>query len=266
MTKYIFSSSLKKHDEIDAPEIIYKYRTWDNEFHKRFITEREIFLASPNTFEDELDCKNPTRFDLLDDRQIFEFYFKDSKQLNPHFNRSQHRDFAKKNSKYASFRDKRTLEKWQKETFDQYCKRTGILSLTANPNNPKMWEKYADNGKGICIGYNSQNLFKFLGGGGKVHYMDKLPTILPFPFTSHEEALFKRVYCKTSFWSFEDEYRTNMFWPNGASIHDRQIKLDKECFARVILGDNLSNLEIEDIKENIIHNIGKIDIIKKCDL
>lgn len=266
MSKYIISSSLKKYDDIDFPEIIYKYRTWDNEFHKRFLNRREVFLASPNSFEDEFDCKNPTRFDLLNEKQIFDFYFNDSKKLNPYFNRSEHRDFAKKKSKIASFRNKRILEKWQNETFENYCKHTGILSLTENPNNQTMWEKYADNQKGICIGYYSKKLFKFLGGGGPVVYKDKLPIILPHPYTSNEEALHSRVYCKTSFWSFEQEYRTNKFWPHEASINDRQINLDKDCFARVILGDNLSDEEMKDIKENIVQNIGKIDIIRRCEL
>lgn len=97
-------------------------------------------------------------------------------------------------------------------------------------------------------------------------HVDKLPIILPSPFISHEEALFNRVYCKTSNWSFEEEYRTKKFWPHGASIGDRQIILDQDCFARVILGDNLSEEQIKDIKEKITINIGDIEIIRKCDL
>ena len=48
-----------KLEDIELPSIVYKYRSWSDEYHKRFLTEREVFMASPKTFEDELDCHSP---------------------------------------------------------------------------------------------------------------------------------------------------------------------------------------------------------------
>lgn len=39
------------------PEVVYKYRDWNNNFHKKIITNREVFFAAPTSFEDPLDCK-----------------------------------------------------------------------------------------------------------------------------------------------------------------------------------------------------------------
>ncbi|TDS07593.1 DUF2971 domain-containing protein [Sphingobacterium paludis] len=263
--EFIVNTRQTTLDQLELPPTVYKYRTWEDTYHKRFITEKEVFLASPNTFEDQLDCHNPTRFDLLKDNQIYEYYFLDSKRINSKFTRQQHREFARSHTKRAPFKNKFRLAEWQNHFDEQYFKRTGILSLTENWNNDKMWEKYADNGNGICIGYKTSELFKYLGGGGPVHYMDKLPIIYPLPFTSDEAALFQRVYCKTSQWSFEEEYRTKMYWNFEASTEDRRIILPTNCFQTIILGDNLSAEAIHEIKDAVSASIGEIEVISRKD-
>lgn len=45
------------------PDIIYKYRYWDDDFHKRLLTDNKIFFASPILFNDPFDCTVPVRFD-----------------------------------------------------------------------------------------------------------------------------------------------------------------------------------------------------------
>tara|TARA_B110000967_G_C18638587_1_gene437318 strand:+ start:418 stop:687 length:270 start_codon:yes stop_codon:yes gene_type:complete len=61
-------------DDIEFPEILYKYRNWDDPYNKRFINEREVFMASPNQFEDKLDCKLPIRYDLMTQEHAKIFY------------------------------------------------------------------------------------------------------------------------------------------------------------------------------------------------
>lgn len=40
-----------------------------------------------------------------------------------------------------------------------------------------MWDKYANNHKGICFGFDADKLFSVVGGGGEVIYADTLPEI-----------------------------------------------------------------------------------------
>lgn len=253
----------KSFNELELPEVIYKYRTWSDEYHKRFITEREVFMASARTFEDQLDCRNPTRFDLLTKEQIYQYYLWSSKKENRNFSRQQHRHFARNWTKNSPLNDRNRIKEWMDQTIEEYYDHDGILSLTENWNNDEMWNKYADNGKGICIGYNTKEMFRHLGGGGKVEYVDELPIILPEPFMDFAEALRNRVYCKTKDWEFEDEYRTKKFWPHIATISDRQIKLSKEAFNKIILGDNISDTDKNDIIKNVKIHIGDIEIIER---
>ncbi|WP_313375641.1 hypothetical protein [Chishuiella sp.] len=109
-------------------------------------------------------------------------------------------------------------------------------------------------------------MFRFLSGGGKVEYVDELPIILPKPFMNFAEALRNIIYCKTKDWEFEDEYRTKNFWSHVASISDRKIKLPKEAFNKIILGDNISDIDRNDIIENVRIHIGDIEILERYNL
>src|SRR5690606_17493032 len=103
-------------------------------------------------------------------------------------------------------------------------------------------------------------LFDYLGGGGEVIYDDELPIIMPAPFMELEVAMQYRVFYKTKKWEFEDEYRTKKFWPNPATLSDRQIKLPKTAFKRIILGDKISTSDRDEIEAGVKAHIGEIEI------
>ncbi|MBR9855545.1 MAG: DUF2971 domain-containing protein [Algicola sp.] len=250
-------------DDFELPKIIYKYRDWSDKYHKRFIAEREVFLASPETFEDELDCHNPTRFDLLTKEQIYDYFIWASKRDNPNFSRQQHRAFARDWAKNSLVNDKEYTKRFMENSVSEYYQHEGILSLTENWNNDSMWNKYANNGQGFCIGYDTRIMFKFLGGGGPVTYEDEIPIIMPEPFMKFEEAMRNRVYYKLKKWEFEEEYRTKKFWPHPASISDRQIKLPREAFNRIIFGDNISSKDKDEIINCVQEFIGDIEIVER---
>ncbi len=250
-------------DGIKYPEILYKYRCWNNEYHKRFINEREVYMASPDEFEDKEDCKIPFRFDLLTQQQIKEYCKSSIKSSEPNLNREQRR--KKKHLMAKTFKCKKKNEEHQKRYFEIFCQRTGILSLTAENCSDDMWKKYADDYKGFCIGYHSKNLFKAVGGGGDVIYYEETPIILPALNNSLKEVLesdLKQIFSKNRKWKFEKEDRTHKSYPKNASKTDRRIHVPKEVFHAVILGKNMSKEDKEDIKQAIKENIGNIDIIE----
>ncbi len=252
-----------KFEDFVFPEIVYKYRTWSDKWHRRFIAEKEVFLASPETFEDELDCYNPTRFDLLTKKEIYEYFLWSSKERNLNFTRQQHRNFARDWAKNSLVNDKKHVEKHKQDSIREYYEREGILSLTENWNNQEMWNKYADFDKGICIGYDAKELFRHLGGGGPVTYTDEIPIIMPEPFMTFQEAVRNRIYYKLNKWSFEEEYRANKFWLNPATISDRQINIPESTFKKVILGNSISEKDRKEIEKSVIENIGNIEIIER---
>lgn len=252
-----------KLDDIELPPIVYKYRSWSDKYHKRFLSKREVFLASPKTFEDELDCHSPTRFDLLTKQQIYDYFLWSSKRDNPNFTRQQHRKFARYWSKVSDVNHPEIVKQFMDKSVQEYYEHEGILSLTENWNNDEMWKKYGDDGKGICIGYDTKIMFRYLGGGGPVEYCDELPIVMPEPFMEFAEALRNRVYFKLKKWEFEEEYRTKKFWPEPISITDRQIQLPIEAFKKIILGDNISDSDKAEIISIVKEKIGKIEIVDR---
>lgn len=253
------ATTFKTLDDIEFPKVLYKYRSWNNTYDKRFITEREVFMASPDLFEDKLDCKLPVRYDLMTVEQAKLVYTRISK-LDENLSRQQKRKRVRELLIKKDYLNPDFNENYQKIYFKGYFERLGVLSLTAENCLVSMWKKYADNHSGFCVGYNSRILFNFLGGGGKVEYPNELPILLPDPIMSREEIRWKQVYFKEKKWEFEKEYRTQKFWQEPATKSDRQISLPKEAFNCVILGKNMSESARTEIIDHIKNKIGNIDI------
>lgn len=235
-------------DEMDQlPPVIYKYRTWDDKYHREIITDQIVFMARPTSFEDPMDCKLQKRYDLLTDEEIFNKYLQSSLDDPNHYywTPQQHLSFAKDWLINDPMRDKEYLKKSQEDHFNQFDDRFGVLSLTANPKNEKMWEEYSNNHKGFCVGFNTKLMFKHLGGGGEVIYYDELPIINAFD--SFDIEHFKQVFSKEMKWSYEEEYRTHKFYKSPADNDDRRIKLPKECYSETIFGAFQPKIQREEI-------------------
>lgn len=244
-------------DEIEYPEIVYKYRYWDNEQHQSILTNRQVFMAAPSSFEDELDCKFPVRWDLLKDREIYNYYLNYSRGHN-HGSEKDHKAFARKMFQQTGVRNADNIAEHQKAVFEEYDQKVGVLSLTANPILEQMWEQYACNHEGFVVGFNSRIMFDFLGGGGEVTYVDDIPIIYPSPIHSYDEQRNYQIFHKLSKWSFEEEYRTTIFRPHPLITEDRIIQLPPEAYREIILGRNMTDKNIDEIKNVLVHELAHV--------
>ena len=111
-----------------TPKILYKYRSWSNENHKSILLKREVYFAPPSSFTDKYDCKIPTRYDLLTERQWNELYMFNSKKINPHYARAQHRQYIRQNFLKNKINSKSASERFNEETFYEFSKRFGVLT------------------------------------------------------------------------------------------------------------------------------------------
>ncbi len=227
------------------PKTIYKYRTWSNENHRTILTEQEVFLSRPTSFEDPLDCKLLKRYDLITNQQIYDKYLTASKEDHPNWTRQQHRKFARDWFKKSPMHNKEYINQLQEEHFKEFDSRFGVLSLTANQSNFIMWDKYSEHHKGFCVGFNSLRMFPYLGGGGPVKYYEKLPDILPLD--DYQDEHYKQVFSKENKWEFEEEYRTHKFFERPMLDEERKIKLPIDCFTEIIFGVQMQN----DVKDEI---------------
>ena len=238
--------SEKTFDEMKGlPDMVYKYRFWDDTYHKEIISEQIVFMAKPSSFEDKLDCKLQKRYDLMTSQDIYNKYLEDSKKKNPNWTRQQHRKFARDWFEKSPLRNKEQVKYIQKEHFEEFDSRFGVLSLTANPKLLPMWKKYSNSHKGFCVGFDTKKMFENLGGGGEVTYYDELPNILHSDRFEIEHS--KQVFSKEKKWSFEEEYRTHKFYPKIATDTDRRIKLPKNCYKEIIFGANMPDNDRNEI-------------------
>jgi len=233
-------------DELILPETIYKYRTWSNDIHKTIITDQVVYMSSPMDFEDTKDCRSLKRYDLLSDDEIYNYYFQNSLIKFPERTRQQHRLFAREWFKKSLMHHPEEVLKMQLEHLQEFADIFGVLSLTANPTSEKMWTKYSEDHYGICVGFDPQIMFPYLGGGGSVEYYDELPII--YPNDSFDVERYKQIFCKEKKWEFENEYRTTKTYREVASLEDRIIKLPKECFKEIIFGYNATDATIDEIR------------------
>lgn len=218
----------------DLPETIYKYRTWTDKWHKTILTKQVVFLAQPTSFEDEKDCRSLRRYDLLTPKDIWEKYYNLGKLQYSNYDELDLRKYATEWFRKSRLFDMNYIKQEDEKTLKEFDKRFGVLSLTANPRNHEMWMKYSAQHKGFCVGFHPLILFKHLGGGGKVSYVDKLPDIMPLD--NSDEEFMKQVLFKERVWEFEQEYRTHYFWNAPATLEQRARLLPAECYKEIIFG------------------------------
>ncbi len=252
-----YNITLADGSNFESPHILYKYRDWEDENHKKILQNNAIYLASPKSFEDNMDCNLPEVFPKKE--ELKKVFYKKSLEINPTFSRQEHRKYADYWSKNSPLAHPKQLALLIEDFNKQFNERFGVCSLTADPNNDAMWNKYANNYKGVCFGFDSDKLFSVVGGGGEVIYTETLPEI-DFINDNFTEKHAKNIFLKEQKWDFEKEYRLHKFWANTPTQSERNITLPKGCLVEVILGKNMSEENKEEITQLIRKNYPNVVI------
>ena len=94
-------------------------------------------------------------------------------------------------------------------TCDQLSKRYGVTSFSARNNDVKMWSHYADDCRGVVVGYNVDHWVRHLVGTSvirQVTYTDRPPLVCGPPVLNQENA-YGFMSCKGISWEEEREWR-----------------------------------------------------------
>lgn len=218
------------------PKILYKYRDFNNEFHLKTLFEGQLFIASPNNFNDIYDCKIPVRYDLADDVHLKEQLIKSLKQISKEASNDINDKVAKvllNSNLFDKLKELSTDELFLSFLYSS----TGIYSLTHRYDNLLMWAHYAKDHTGFCIGFDTEYLLD-TGADylGKVEYLKEYPMVLP-SFLD-DENLKKTVFSKSIDWKYEQEFR--LFFKN---ITKRNVKIDKEGIKKIYLGAKMNKFD-----------------------
>lgn len=124
----------------------------------------------------------------------------------------------------------------------------GICSFSEVHDHPLMWAHYADEFRGICVGYRLGRLFKRLKRAGvnfvRMYYNEAEPTV---PLTTKEKTteLAKKVLSYKNYrWLYEREWR--MFARQGPVTYE-----DIKCVSHVYLGSRMGDDQQREIVQTL---------------
>ena len=92
---------------------------------------------------------------------------------------------------------------------DQLSKRYGVTSFSTERDDVRMWSHYADDCRGVAIGYNVDHWVTHLVGTSiirQVRYANKLPLIVG-PSVVNQENAYGFMSTKGTAWEYEQEWR-----------------------------------------------------------
>lgn len=168
---------------------LYKYRA-DCENTKKIFTEHTVWFAYPECFEDTKDC-------------MANIQFLDKNGLNNLIENAHLSNYERQMCKSGAMTYNVDMLKEDSNNITQ--KRIGISCFCKTEKSDKMWSKYADDHKGMCLQFDvleDPDLFTF---AHPVNYVDKLPVYNHF--TDSKELVDKVLCTKTKDWMHEQEIR-----------------------------------------------------------
>jgi hypothetical protein len=238
----------------DIPDVVYKYRNWSDNYHKRILLKNELYLTSPKDFNDPFDCRIPINFLSLDTPEKIRAFVEKATNEHLEYLLAESRDieFEKKKLENQLLTDLEGYQKYyQNGWFKFHDERLGVLSLSKRWDSILMWSHYANKHQGFCVGFHEEKLREsdLFGRGGLVDYdpEDKFPFLDPM-----EEDRLRRIFIETQSkandWKYEEEYRLFKTFYNGVpSVEERKSYFSDEVFAEVIVGLNISEKDKEEI-------------------
>jgi hypothetical protein len=234
-------------------KIVYKFRNWGNEHHKKLLTDNIIHFASPSSFNDPFDSTIPFRYDLVSDKELMKAYCQIIKNDEPNISRQEMRKKAREELKKGIVKSPDYPEK-ARAIIEQFnANMFGIFSLAGKYNDLLMWSHYANNHRGFCVGFKYELLVEFCTQyffnkkkvleNRPVIYQEDYPILIPTK-EDDVEFMIRPLSYKSKVWEYENEYR--LIVSEGAN---ENVVIPNEIFERIVLGCKMLPEMKNEIKE-----------------
>ena len=226
----------------NIPEIIYKYMPI-NEYTLKNLLKNQIWFSSPKNFNDPFDCKmfrltKPALDEIKD--------FLDAKT----------EEEVQQKIKLYKNNTEDALKVAQDKVKEIISNTYYISCFSHTKKNILMWSHYSDKHKGICLAFNSVNMFKnsnyinnnilkFL----EVKYVKKYPEINIFNINNFIKDVNKVFQLKHLFWKEEKEIRF-------ITEKKETLAFEKEALSEIVFGCELKPTD-DDVKD-------VIKLVKSC--
>jgi hypothetical protein len=237
----------------DVPDILYKFRDWDNENSKKLLFGRELFFSSYRLFNDPFDGGIPFQYDPneLTEENIFRKMLESARKTHPKINEEALHQIAFEQQQKGRFQDNAYMAKFQNDVADDLARDFGIVCLCKSPINFLLWSYYAQSHKGFAMGFKKVELFEDTQASfAHMQYQDDLPML--GLFEDSVTAITKLLGTKSSTWKHEEEYRLTKI-----GYSNRIVTLRPKTIADITCGckmEHKNKLTIVDyVKENLPH-------------
>ena len=237
-------------NEEPKPKMLYKFRSWSDDYHKTLLMERKLWVPKAADLNDPFDCDIPYRYDLMPPKDLAKRL---RQLLGPGLSREQKREKVRKRIQELGIRDKarkgRALEELARRNRDKY----GVLSFSTVRDVPLLWSHYAQAYRGFCVGvdpdqflevlkeyfYNTEKPFQ----EAWVKYVNEFPTIIPSSDEDEDLDKYLELFTtKSVYWEHEKEYRY-VFADAGRF----NLILGPDCVSEVILGSEMPEAHKEEV-------------------
>lgn len=241
------------------PETIYKYRDWNDKFHKRILTHNEVFMSSPKAFNDPFDSRVVVNYTLLDNSQKIDAFLK--RLLGSRIDELKERGISYEDKYKEMFKrftnDISGVQDMVNEKSKQFQDENfGILSMSSVWDNILMWSHYSNNHKGICVGFKEELMRNsgLFGKGGRVLYYTDYPELHPNLDSEQSEEIKAKQYfieshSKAKDWEYEHEYRLSITYPCVPTNAERTIIVPADAIKDITLGVDFPDEQLEELKE-----------------
>ena len=239
------------------PKVLYKYRDWGSDRHKKSLTDLQLWRSSPIEFNDSYDCKIPFDYSILKNEVARRAFFSNALRSLEEAGYSIQRLYTEEPFESVVDRvvNELTFENFDtnratKQYYEMFAQEVGIYCTTPHNDNILMWAHYGNNSRGFCIGYDSEEMIKrdYFEVCMKINYVDSLDIPMADPLGDIYKNTEEICGNKFMIWSYEDEYR---FIKLG--LQDRLVYLHPKCIYSIVLGPAIS----EEHKVEIIQTLQK---------
>ncbi|MES2874336.1 MAG: DUF2971 domain-containing protein [Bacteroidota bacterium] len=164
--------------------------------------------------------------------------------------------------KTGRVRDKDFLKMKAKEDLDMMDNLLGVLSLTIEPSESRLWDEYGKNHTGFCVEFDPRLLLKETGSGnGMVSYNEELPEIHPTKYDAGMQSMLQWQF-KLNKWSHESEYRSTIFKGYPLTEKERQYIAPANSIKRIILGALMPTAKEDELKLSLPTALKSVPIVR----